>query len=75
MTVLAVSTLLVLAGCATDEPTTGASRSPSAGTGSGTGKQSKFFVRADYDKQLALLDAAPTGPAGKPGSRCSTRRW
>ncbi|WP_329055465.1 substrate-binding domain-containing protein [Streptomyces violaceus] len=66
MTVLAVSTLLVLAGCATDEPTTGASGSPSAGTGSGTGEQSKFFVRADYDKQLALLDAAPTGPAGKP---------
>ncbi|KFG05514.1 MULTISPECIES: ABC transporter substrate-binding protein [Streptomyces] len=70
MTVLAVSTLLVLAGCATDEPTTGASGSPSAGTGSGTGsgtgKQSKFFVRADYDQQLALLDTAPTGPAGKP---------
>jgi ribose transport system substrate-binding protein len=66
MTVLVVSTLLVLAGCATDEPTTGASGSPSAGTGSGTGKQSKFFVRADYDKQLALLDTAPTGPAGKP---------
>ncbi|KND23563.1 MULTISPECIES: ABC transporter substrate-binding protein [Streptomyces] len=70
MTVLVVSTLVVLAGCATDEPTTGAPSSPSAGTasgsGSGTGKQSKFFVRADYDKQLALLDTAPTGPAGKP---------
>ncbi|MHC5907629.1 substrate-binding domain-containing protein [Streptomyces sp. S6] len=62
MTVLAVSSLLVLAGCSTDEPSTGASGTPSKGTG----RQSKFFVRADYDRQLALLDATPTGPAGKP---------
>ncbi|HEY8979988.1 MAG TPA: substrate-binding domain-containing protein [Streptomyces sp.] len=66
MTALAVSSLLVLAGCSTDEPTTGASGPPSTGNGPGTGKQSKFFVRADYDRQLALLDTTPTGPAGKP---------
>jgi ribose transport system substrate-binding protein len=64
--VLAIGALLALAGCATDEPTTGASSAASGATGSGTGEQSKFFVQADYDKELALLNATPTGPAGKP---------
>jgi ribose transport system substrate-binding protein len=66
ISVLAVGALLVLAGCATDEPTTAASAGASEATGSGTGAQSKFFVQADYDKELALLAATPTGPAGKP---------
>ncbi|GIJ76951.1 ribose transport system substrate-binding protein [Micromonospora phaseoli] len=62
---LAAITLLSLAGCATDEP----AANPSGGapaSGSGTGEQSKFFVQAEYDAELALLDAAPTGPADKP---------
>jgi ribose transport system substrate-binding protein len=63
MAALAAGTLLVLAACATDEPTSTAS---SVAAGSGTGEQSKFFVQADYDKELALLAATPTGPAGKP---------
>ena len=63
---LAVGALLALAGCATDEPTTAVSSAASEASGSGTGEQSKFFVQADYDKELALLDATPTGPAGKP---------
>ncbi len=63
---LAAAALLVLAGCATDEPTTTASSAASQAAGPGAGEQSKFFVQADYDKELALLDAAPTGPAGKP---------
>jgi len=63
---LAVAALLALAGCATDEPTTAASSAASEAAGSGTGEQSKFFVQADYDKELALLEATPTGPAGKP---------
>jgi ribose transport system substrate-binding protein len=64
--VLAVGALLALAGCATDEPTTVASGPASQAAGPGTGEQSKFFVQADYDAELALLGATPTGPAGKP---------
>jgi ribose transport system substrate-binding protein len=64
--VVAIGTVLVLAGCATDEPTAVASGTASQAAGSGTGAQSKFFVQADYDKELALLSATPTGPAGKP---------
>jgi ribose transport system substrate-binding protein len=63
---LTVCSLLALAACATDEPATTASTAASAPAGSGTGAQSKFFVQADYDKELALLNATPTGPAGKP---------
>jgi ribose transport system substrate-binding protein len=58
--------MLVLAGCATDEPTPTASSTASEAAGSGTGEQSKFFVQADYDNELALLGATPTGPADKP---------
>ena len=63
---LAVGAVLALAGCATDEPTAVASGTASQAAGPGTGAQSKFFVQADYDKELALLGATPTGPAGKP---------
>lgn len=64
--ILATATLLALAGCATDEPTATPSSTASPAAGSGTGEQSKFFVQADYDNELALLDATPTGPADKP---------
>ena len=65
MAALAVGAIVVLTGCATDEPAT---TDPSASdpAGSGTGDQSKFFVQADYDNELALLGATPTGPADKP---------
>ncbi|MFY1687746.1 ABC transporter substrate-binding protein [Plantactinospora sp. WMMB782] len=63
---LAAVTLLSLTGCATDEPAATPSGSASSAAGSGTGEQSKFFVQADYDKELALLGATPTGPADKP---------
>jgi ribose transport system substrate-binding protein len=63
---LAFVAVLALAGCATDEPTAVASPGASRAAAPGTGAQSKFFVQADYDKELALLGAAPTGPAGKP---------
>jgi ribose transport system substrate-binding protein len=63
---VAVGALLALAGCATDEPAPTASSTASEAAGSGTGEQSKFFVQADYDNELALLDAAATGPADKP---------
>ncbi|SDZ44586.1 ribose transport system substrate-binding protein [Micromonospora pattaloongensis] len=65
MAALAAVTLLSLAACATDEPAASPSGSPTA-SAAGTGEQSKFFVRADYEAELALLDAAPTGPADKP---------
>ncbi|WDZ82880.1 substrate-binding domain-containing protein [Micromonospora cathayae] len=66
ITALAAATLLVLAGCATDEPGASPSGGASESAGPGTGQQSKFFVQADYDNELALLDATPTGPADKP---------
>ncbi|MEU5910395.1 substrate-binding domain-containing protein [Micromonospora sp. NPDC047527] len=66
ITALAAVSLLVLAGCATDEPTASPSATTSAAAGAGTGEQSKFFVQADYDNELALLDVAPAGPADKP---------
>jgi ribose transport system substrate-binding protein len=37
-----------------------------ATTASNTGEQSKFFVQADYDKQLAQRTATAEGPADKP---------
>ncbi|MDG4828231.1 ABC transporter substrate-binding protein [Solwaraspora sp. WMMD1047] len=64
--VVAVGAMLMLAGCATDEPTPTASSTASEAAGSGTGEQSKFFVQADYDNELALLNVTPTGPADKP---------
>ncbi|MEU4422261.1 substrate-binding domain-containing protein [Actinoplanes sp. NPDC024001] len=66
ITVVAAGALLMLPGCATDEPSATSSAAATGATGSGTGEQSKFFVQADYDRELALLEAAPTGPAGKP---------
>ncbi|ROO58398.1 ribose transport system substrate-binding protein [Micromonospora sp. Llam0] len=65
LTALSAVALLALAGCATDQPTV-ASTGGSSAPATGTGDQSKFFVQADYDNELALLDATPTGPADKP---------
>lgn len=57
----------LLAGCTSDAPPGVPTASGSAdGTGSGTGKQSKFFDRAEYERQLALADETPQGPADKP---------
>jgi ribose transport system substrate-binding protein len=54
----------------TDSPTTTADKPASgstpAATATTTGEQSKFFVQADYDKQLAQRTATPEGPADKP---------
>lgn len=63
---LAAVTLLSLTACATDEPGGGPAGGSTSAAGSGTGEQSKFFVQADYDAELALLGATPTGPADKP---------
>ncbi|GAB1818849.1 substrate-binding domain-containing protein [Herbidospora sp. RD11066] len=67
---------LSAAGCASDLPPTGASAAPTtaasaapaetAPTSAGTGEQSKFFVQADYDAQLAMRTQTAEGPADKP---------
>ncbi|HCU48966.1 MAG TPA: ABC transporter substrate-binding protein, partial [Micromonosporaceae bacterium] len=54
-------TLLAAAGCASDAP---GETPPSKGAG--TGEQSKFFVQADYDREIALRNASPQGPSDKP---------
>ncbi len=53
-----VAALLLTAACASDKPAT--SSDP------GTGAQSKFFVQADYDRQLAMRDKTAEGPSDKP---------
>ncbi|MEU7749968.1 ABC transporter substrate-binding protein [Nonomuraea sp. NPDC049158] len=59
---------LVLAGCATDKPaaTTHPAAPAASAQGSGTGAQSKFFVQADFDAQLAMRSQTPQGPTDKP---------
>ncbi|ONI86410.1 ABC transporter substrate-binding protein [Actinosynnema sp. ALI-1.44] len=52
--------LLVLAGCSTDLPDAAPPGS------SGAPATSEFFDQAEYDRQLALRDAKPVGPADKP---------
>ncbi|MFF3126396.1 ABC transporter substrate-binding protein [Streptomyces sp. NPDC057908] len=57
----------LLAGCTSDAPPDAPAGAASGTAGaSGTGRQSKFFDRAEYDRQLALAKESPQGPAGKP---------
>ncbi|MET9252098.1 substrate-binding domain-containing protein, partial [Nonomuraea sp. NPDC003709] len=65
---VAVFAALALAGCTTDKPTaTTQSAAPATSAqGSGTGAQSKFFVQADFDAQLAMRSQTPQGPTDKP---------
>ncbi|MER5614938.1 ABC transporter substrate-binding protein [Streptomyces sp. NPDC002215] len=57
----------LLAGCTSDAPPDAPTAGASGGTGDpGTGKQSEFFDRAEYDRQLGLAEVTPQGPAGKP---------
>ncbi|MDP4501723.1 ABC transporter substrate-binding protein [Nonomuraea turcica] len=69
--IVAVFALLVIAGCTSDKPTATVTQSSSAAPSSqapaaGTGEQSKFFVQADYDAQLAMRSQTPEGPSDKP---------
>ncbi|WP_432871850.1 substrate-binding domain-containing protein [Microbispora rosea] len=56
--------------CTSDKPVTSVGQSPAATTSeapaAGTGEQSKFFVQADYDAQLAMRSQTAEGPADKP---------
>ncbi|MFC9624710.1 ABC transporter substrate-binding protein [Streptomyces sp. NPDC056930] len=57
----------LLAGCTSDAPSDAPAGAASGTEGApGTGRQSKFFDRAEYDRQLALAKESPQGPAGKP---------
>ncbi|TDD53520.1 ABC transporter substrate-binding protein [Nonomuraea terrae] len=74
---VAVFAALALAGCTTDKPPAAQSSAPAASTdqtgqGSGTGTQSKFFVQADFDAQLAMRSQTPQGPDGKPWEQAIT---
>ncbi len=62
----AFAVLIPLAACSTDKPGGSSSSSASAGAQGNTGDQSKFFVQADYDAQLAMRTKTATGPADKP---------
>ncbi|MGJ6968794.1 hypothetical protein ACSDR0_43520, partial [Streptosporangium sp. G11] len=73
--VAGVSAMLLAAGCASDKPATSsaapetsaaASSAATAAASSNTGEQSKFFVQADYDAQLAMRTQSAEGPADKP---------
>ncbi|MFB9674000.1 substrate-binding domain-containing protein [Streptosporangium vulgare] len=73
--VAGVSAMLLAAGCASDKPATSgaapetSAAASSAGTAAAspnTGEQSKFFVQADYDAQLAMRTQNAVGPADKP---------
>jgi len=64
--------MLLAAGCASDKPATSSAApessaaAPSTAASSNTGEQSKFFVQADYDAQLAMRSQEAEGPADKP---------
>ncbi|MET7463983.1 substrate-binding domain-containing protein [Nonomuraea sp. NPDC005501] len=65
---LAVLTLPAAA-CTSDRPTPSASVAPAGSSGprdKGTGAQSKFFVQTDYDAQMAMRRAQPTGSPARP---------
>ncbi|MYS80612.1 ABC transporter substrate-binding protein [Embleya scabrispora] len=75
VTVLVAAALVVTASCSSDKadstsatkaPVPGAAPGNSASPGKGDSGDSKFFVQADYDRQSALLQATPQGPADKP---------
>ncbi|MEU8380399.1 substrate-binding domain-containing protein [Streptosporangium sp. NPDC048865] len=72
MFVAGVSAMLLAAGCASDRPATSSAApetsaaAPSTAASSNTGEQSKFFVQADYDAQLAMRTQSAEGPADKP---------
>ena len=62
--------VLVVGACGTDESDSGSGEQAAAQentqTESNTGEQSEFFVREDFERQLAQREAAPEGPEDKP---------
>ncbi|WP_137228095.1 substrate-binding domain-containing protein [Streptomyces sp. BPSDS2] len=69
--VLAAALTAAMTSCSSDAPgadgtTTGGGNSSASGPGDAGRSDATFFVQEEYDSQLALLDAEPKGPAGKP---------
>jgi ribose transport system substrate-binding protein len=68
----AVAVVLLATACASDKPTATETAAPassdaaSSAASSGTGEQSKFFVEADYQAELAMRTKTAEGPEGKP---------
>jgi ribose transport system substrate-binding protein len=70
---------LVIAACGTNDAEKSGGGDASGGTTtaqkSTTGKQSEWFVKADYEKQLAQRDMTPEGPEGKPWEQAIDPEW
>jgi ribose transport system substrate-binding protein len=61
--------VLVVGACGTDDSESGGGGGGEAAqeeTQSNTGEQSEFFVREDFERQLAQREATPEGPEDKP---------
>jgi ribose transport system substrate-binding protein len=61
--------VLFVGACGTDESDTAGNEEQPAGqeeTKSNTGEQSEFFVKEDFERQLAQREATPEGPEDKP---------
>jgi ribose transport system substrate-binding protein len=69
--------VLVVGACGTDESkTAGSSKTPAGEEKKGdTGAQSKFFVKEDFERQLAQRDTAPEGPEDKPWEQAIEPKW
>ncbi len=63
---VAATGLLVMAGCTTDAPTETVSETSDNEPADEGRSDDEFFVRADYDRQLAQRDVEPEGDASTP---------
>jgi ribose transport system substrate-binding protein len=70
-TVTALAVVLTLAACQSSTPNSATS---SASTTSSS-EASKFFVKADFDKQVAELGMKPVGPADQPWLQAINPDW
>ncbi|MFE4849618.1 ABC transporter substrate-binding protein, partial [Streptomyces sp. NPDC056689] len=62
----ALAAAALLTSCSSDMPADSAAGAASKSAAKGADKPSKFFQQAEYERQLALAEAAPEGPADKP---------
>ncbi|TWH73045.1 ribose transport system substrate-binding protein [Modestobacter roseus] len=59
-------TSLALTACSTDQPEGGGTSAGEEAVGGESPAEGEFFVRADYERQLAQRDIEPTGDAAEP---------
>lgn len=65
------SAVFVLAACSSGSPTASAG----GATASASSGPNKFFVKADFDRQLAELTMTPVGPADQPWLQAIDPQW